>query len=124
MEGKEFQEEGAVDGKIPADTDAHTGIEGAGGHPALGAANGQSKDAGQEEGGVKGDTTTDDIGGHTPEGGADAESGEDGTGGVSHLDGGHAKLLRDGGQRQSDALQPETGKALESAGSIIDATER
>jgi hypothetical protein len=92
--------------KVAANTSSHGSEETANANPVRGGTGSNTKDTGNEEGHVEGKTTTYDIGSDTPDGGADAETDEEGAGGVTDLLGRDVELLGERGERESDALEP------------------
>lgn len=96
--GEQLEEEGAVDGQVAADAEAQGGEEEADPAPGGGVGREDAEDAGDDERGVEGDAAAEDVAADAPDGAADAETEEDGAGGVADRLLVDAELGREGRQ--------------------------
>lgn len=115
--GQEFQEGGAINGQVTANTRpkqanramvlikalanaavSHQALQEHIPNPVRATACSQAESASQEQGGVESQTTTDNIRGDTPERGTDTQAQEESAGGESHMRFGNSKLILQRGQ--------------------------
>jgi hypothetical protein len=97
---------GLITWEVATNTSSHGSEETANANPVRGGTGSNTKHTRKEEGHVEGKTTAYDIGSDTPEGGADAETDEEGAGGVTDVLRRDVELLGERGKGESNALEP------------------
>ena len=82
---QKLKKQRAIYRQVSANTNTKSSIHPAGTDPAIGASDSKSKDSGDEEGGVEGGSSADNIRRNAPEGGADAQADKGGACSITDL---------------------------------------